>query len=68
MERQKPLSWAFSFIHKIQTLVRNEEIGWRKIFSDVGLLSTDLDEINLYRVRDIAFAQSLFDKIFVCMI
>ena len=44
-------------------LIKNEGY-WFKIFSEVGLLYTIVEEINLYRIRDIALRQSLFDKIF----
>ena len=44
-------------------LIKNGE-DWFKLFSSVGLLSTMVDEINLYRIKDISMHQSLFDKIF----
>ncbi len=37
---------------------------WLKLFSDVGLLYSLVDELNIYRVMDISLHQSLFDKIF----
>ena len=54
------LPWSFTRYR----LVKSKNHGWCKMFSEVGLLSTDLDEINLYRVKDVSLDQSLFDKIF----
>lgn len=44
-------------------LVKNGE-RWTKIFRDVGLLFTYIDEVNLYRIRDISLERTLGDKIF----
>jgi len=38
--------------------------SWIKMFSNIGLLYSAIDEVNLYRVCDIQFHQSLFGKIF----
>lgn len=45
------------------SLIKNGE-EWFKIFTAVGLLSTTIDEINLYRIKDLSLHQTLFDKIF----
>lgn len=37
--------------------------AWFKIFSDIGFLYSVLDEVNLYRICDITFKQSLIGKI-----
>ena len=38
--------------------------SWFKVFSDIGLTYSELEEINLYRICDISFYQSLFGKMF----
>ncbi len=53
------LPWSFTRYR----LVKNGD-DWYKIFSNIGLLSTIADEVNLYRIRDISLYQSLGDKIF----
>ena len=45
------------------SLIRNGE-EWFKLFAAVGFLSTTIDEINLYRIKDISLHQTLGDKIF----
>ena len=37
---------------------------WFKTFRDVGLFSTHIEEVNLYRMFDISLYQSFSDKIF----
>ena len=37
--------------------------AWMKLFSNVGFFSSYIDEVNLYRICDIDFRQSLFGKI-----
>ncbi len=54
------LPWSFTRYR----LVRNKDNSWCKMFSEKGLLITDFDEINLYRVKDISLDQTLGDKIF----
>ncbi len=44
-------------------LIKNGD-AWFKTFRDVGLLSTHIEEVNLYRMYDISLSQSLSDKIF----
>lgn len=53
------LPWSFTRY----SLIKNGE-KWVKVFSDVGLLYTIIEEVNVYRIRDISLHQSLFDKIF----
>ncbi len=45
-------------------LVKAKDNSWCKLFSEVGLLFTNFDEINLYRIKDIALDQTLGDKLF----
>ena len=56
--------WGLPLSFTRYRLVKNKDNAWCKIFSEVGLLSTSFDEINLYRIRDIALDQTLGDKIF----
>lgn len=58
--RHLGLPWSFTRYR----LVKNKDGKWCKIFSEIGLLSTSFDEVNLYRIKDIALHQSLGDKIF----
>ena len=37
---------------------------WFKIYSDVGFMSSIVEEVNLYRIYDISLHQSLTGKIF----
>lgn len=53
------LPWSFTRY----SLIKNGE-KWVKVFSDIGLLYTVIEEVNVYRIRDISLHQSLFDKIF----
>ena len=38
--------------------------AWFKIFSDVGFTYSEIEEVNLYRIVDVSFHQSLFGKMF----
>ena len=38
--------------------------AWFKIFRDVGFTYSEIEEVNLYRVVDVSFRQSLFGKMF----
>ncbi len=38
--------------------------SWFKLFSDIGFTYSEVEELNLYRVCDISFRQSLFGKLF----
>ena len=53
------LPWSFTRYR----LIKNED-KWLKLFSDIGLLYSLVEELNLYRVQDVTLHQSLFDKIF----
>ncbi len=53
------LPWSFTRY----SLIKNGD-KWFKVFSDIGLLYTIVEEVNIYRIRDISLHQSLFDKIF----
>ena len=53
------LPWSFTRY----SLIKNGE-KWFKVFSDIGLLYTAVEEVNVYRIQDISLHQSLFDKIF----
>ncbi len=53
------LPWSFTRY----SLIKNGE-KWFKVFSDIGLLYTIVEEVNIYRIRDISLHQTLFDKIF----
>jgi len=53
------LPWSFTRY----ALVKKEG-HWFKIFSEIGLLYTIVDEVNLYRIKDISLHQTLGDKIF----
>lgn len=53
------LPWSFTRY----SLIKNGD-KWVKVFSDIGLLYTIIEEVNVYRIRDISLHQTLFDKIF----
>lgn len=53
------LPWSFTRY----SLIKNGD-KWLKVFSDIGLLYTIIEEVNIYRIRDISLHQTLFDKIF----
>lgn len=53
------LPWSFTRYRLIK-----KGNAWLKLFSDVGLLYSAVDELNIYRVYDLTLHQSLFDKIF----
>ena len=36
--------------------------AWCKLFSDIGLTFSEIEEVNLYRIRDISMHQSFFGK------
>ena len=59
-KRHFGLPWSFTR-YKI---VKDKNNAWCKLFSEIGLLSTNFDELNLYRVKDIALDRSLGDMIF----
>lgn len=37
---------------------------WQKLFVQTGLLTTNIDELHIYRIDDIAVKQTLWDKLF----
>ena len=53
------LPWSFTRY----SLIKNGD-KWFKVFSDIGLLYTVVEEVNIYRIQDVSLHQSLFDKIF----
>ncbi len=53
------LPWSFTRY----SLVKNGD-KWVKVFSDIGLLYSIVDEVNVYRIQDVSLHQTLFDKIF----
>lgn len=53
------LPWSFTRY----SLIKNGD-KWFKVFSDIGLLYTIVDEVNIYRIQDVSLHQTLFDKIF----
>lgn len=53
------LPWSFTRY----SLIKNED-KWFKVFSEIGLLYTIVEEVNLYRIKDISLHQTLGDKIF----
>ena len=58
-KRYLGLPWSFTRY----SLIKNGD-KWIKVFSDIGLLYTILEEVNIYRISDISLHQTLFDKIF----
>lgn len=60
-DKKRILGMPISFTR--YSLVTNNA-DWTKLFIKAGLLSTYMDEINLYRIYDIQIHQSLFQKIF----
>ncbi len=61
-DRKRPifgLPWSFTRYKLIK-----KEGYWFKIFCETGLLYTIVEEVNLYRIRDISLSQTLGDKIF----
>ena len=59
-DKKRILGMPISFTR--YSLVTNN-YDWTKLFIKAGLLSTSMDEINLYRIYDIQIHQSLFQKI-----
>lgn len=58
-KRYLGLPWSFTRY----CLVKSGD-DWIKVFSDVGFFYSVVEEVNVYRIRDISLHQSLFDKIF----
>ncbi len=60
-DRRRYLGLPLSFTRFY--LIKNGD-DWFKAFVDVGLFNTVIDEVNLYRMYDIALKQTFWDKIF----
>lgn len=60
-DKKRILGMPISFTR--YSLVTNND-DWTKLFIKTGILSTTIDEINLFRVYDIQVFQSLGQKIF----
>lgn len=58
-KRYLGLPWSFTRY----SLIKNGD-KWVKVFSDIGLLYSIVDEVNVYRIQDVSLHQTLFDKIF----
>ena len=59
-DRKRLLGMPITFTK--YSLVESED--WTKLFVKTGVLSTHIDEINLYRIYDIQISQTLGQKIF----
>lgn len=59
-DKKRILGMPISFT-KYSLVVSDE---WEKIFIKTGVLSTTIDELNLYRIYDIKITQSLGQKMF----
>ena len=60
-DKKRVLGMPISFT-RYSLVTNNSE--WTKIFVKSGMLSTTIEEVNLYRVYDIKITQSLFQKMF----
>lgn len=60
-DKKRILGMPISFTR--YSLVTNSS-EWTKIFVKSGILSTTIEEVNLYRVYDIKITQSLWQKMF----
>jgi len=60
-DKKRILGMPISFTRYTIAVKEND---WIKLFVKTGILSTTIDEINLFRVRDITITQSLGQKIF----
>lgn len=60
-DRKRFLGMPLSFTRYY--LIKNGDV-WFKVFRDIGLLYTHIEEVNLYRMYDISLHQSFADKIF----
>ena len=60
-DRKRILGMPISFT-KYTLATDNED--WTKLFIKTGILSTTIDEVNLFRIYDIQIHQSLGQKIF----
>lgn len=60
-DRKRILGMPITFT-KYSLVTNNSD--WTKLFIKTGMLSTHIDEINLYRIYDVQISQSLGQKIF----
>lgn len=60
-DKKRYLGMPISFTR--YKLIKSEGM-YSKLISETGFLSTSVEDINLYRVDDLAVSQSLFDKMF----
>ena len=60
-DRKRLLGMPITFT-KYSLVTNNTD--WTKLFIKTGILSTHIDEINLYRIYDIQISQTLGQKIF----
>lgn len=60
-DRKRLLGMPITFT-KYSLITNNED--WTKLFIKTGILSTHIDEINLYRIYDIQISQTLGQKLF----
>ena len=60
-DKKRILGMPISFT-RYSLVTNNSE--WTKIFVKSGILSTTIEEVNLYRVYDIKITQSLWQKMF----
>ena len=56
--------WGLPLSFTRYRLVKDKDGQWCKLFSEIGWLYTDFDEVNMYRIKDITLDQTLGDKIF----
>ncbi len=59
-DRKRFLGMPLSFTRYL--LIKKEGV-WMKMFADVGFFYSVIDEVNLYRICDISFRQSLMGKL-----
>lgn len=60
-DKKRILGMPISFTR--YTLATNN-VDWTKLFIKTGILSTTIDEVNLFRIYDIQIHQSLWQKLF----
>ncbi len=59
-DRKRFLGMPLSFT---RYRIVKKEGSWLKLISDIGLLFSVIEEVNMYRILDITFRQSLIGKI-----
>lgn len=60
-DKKRILGMPISFTR--YSLVTNHS-DWTKLFLETGILSTTIDEVNLFRIYDIQCYQGVFQKLF----